>query len=167
MLKVFVSCGTRKHVSEWKGKNQHGVSPVYSKQHKHNFLGFFWCFLVMHIYPSASLSFSSSFFFYKQQRLIFYFITHLFQLTVLMNKDVTLITQSLVVNVAWRTQSMRHFILCVGILYCMCCMHRLRVCVNESYPISVCLHEPFLNKDNFAFLILFTFVNSESCDFWW
>lgn len=167
MLKIFISCGTRKHVSEWKGKNQHGVSFPFILSNT----SVIFCLFVFgnaHIlYPSAPLSFSSSFFFYIQQRLIFYFMTHLFQLTVLMNKDVTLITQSLVVNVAWWTQTMRHFILCVGILYCMCCMHTLCVCVNESYPISVCLHEPFLNKDNFAFLILFTVVNSESCDFWW
>lgn len=59
---------------------------------------------LLHVYPSSPLSFSSSLFFLKLQELIFYFITHLFQLTLLMNKDVTLMTQSLVVNVAWRTQ---------------------------------------------------------------
>lgn len=49
-------------------------------------------------------SFILIFLFLKSQELIFYFIAHLFQLAVLMNKDVTLMTQSLVVNVAWRTQ---------------------------------------------------------------
>lgn len=46
------------------------------------------------------------------------------------------------------------------------CAHKQFVCVTESYPNGFQVHSFcfFFHKDNFAFLILFTVINSESCE---
>lgn len=93
--------------------------------------------------------------------LSFTLLHFLVKLTALMNKYVTSLTQSQVLTVAWWPQTMRQFILCLG-MSTDCELGCLRFS-----PISVCRREPILYKNKVSSLILFTVVNWESCDYWW
>lgn len=125
---------------------------------------FYICFLSALIFTSVFLIFL---FFLKLQELIFYFITHLFQLTVLMNTDVTLMTQSLVVNVAWQTNYVTLDSVCMCVCEHLCCVYTDCVCVTESSQISFHVHGPTFLQRKFCLFTLFTVINSESSEIVW